>query len=69
MRLSRWARAALLVGILLLGLGVGPLWLSTILLPVAPPLIFVMAFYLLAPLGTAITALGLVLYGIALIRR
>ncbi len=69
MRLSRWARALLFTGLLLLALGVLPLWLTTSLPGITPPLLFIMAFYLLAPMGTAITAFGLILYAIARVQR
>ncbi|VAW15783.1 hypothetical protein MNBD_ALPHA12-376 [hydrothermal vent metagenome] len=61
MRLSRWARAALMIGAILLGLGLVPLWLVTNFLPGADPLIFALAFFLLVPLGTVIFALGIIL--------
>ncbi len=68
MRLSRWARATLLIGFIPLSLGVLPLWLATLLLPGDPPLLFSMAFFMLAPLGAVIFVFGLLLYIIAKIR-
>ncbi|HHG89050.1 MAG TPA: hypothetical protein ENJ90_01045 [Devosia sp.] len=68
MRLSRWARATLLIGFILLSLGVLPLWLATLLLPGDPPLLFSMAFFMLAPLGAVIFVFGLLLFVIAVIR-
>ncbi len=65
MRLSRWARAALLTGIILLTIGVIPLWGATQFWPGNPPVLFAMAFFLLAPLGSVIFGLGLVLALIA----
>ena len=62
MRLSRWARAALMVGAILLGLGLVPLGLVTTFLPGADPVIFALAFFLLVPLGAVIFALGIILW-------
>ncbi len=69
MRLSRWARAALLTGAILLGIGVLPLTLTSAIAPGAVPLLFIMAFYLLTPLGAAILIFGILLFLIALLRR
>lgn len=69
MRLSRWARATLVIGSILLGLGIGPLWLATSFLPGANLAIFVLAFYLLAPPGAMITIFGLILWLVSLFRR
>ncbi len=61
MRLSRWARATLLTGIILLSLGVLPLWFATQFWPGNPPVLFSMAFFMLAPLGAVILVFGLIL--------
>jgi len=64
MKLSRWARAALMVGAILLFLGLVPRLVTTFL-PGSDPLIFALAFFLLVPLGTVIFALGIILWLIA----
>jgi hypothetical protein len=69
MRLSRWARATLVIGSILLGLGIGPLWLATSFFPGADPTVFALAFFLLAPLGAVITVFGLILWLVSLFRR
>ncbi len=69
MKLSRWARAALMVGAILLFLGLVPLGLVTTFLPGSDPLIFAMAFFLLVPLGAVILALGIILWLIALLNK
>lgn len=61
MKLSRWARAALMIGAILLFLGLAPLGLVTTFLPGADPIIFALAFFLLAPLGAVIFMLGIIL--------
>ena len=68
MKLSRWARATLLIGAILLSLGVLPLWLATMFLPGDAPLLFSMAFFMLAPLGAVLFVFGLLLFIIAKIR-
>ncbi len=69
MRMSRWARATLVIGSILLGLGIGPLWLTTSFFPGADPAIFALAFFLLAPLGAVITVVGVILWLVSLLRR
>lgn len=69
MRLSRWARATLVIGSILLGLGIGPLWLVTSFFPGANPELFALSFFLLAPLGALITAVGLILWLAGWFRR
>ncbi len=65
MRLSRWARAAFMVGAILLFLGLVPLGLVTTFLPGANPMMFALAFFLLVPLGAVIFAMAIILWLIA----
>ena len=69
MKLSRWARATLVIGAILLAIGILPLWLTDMLFPGGAPALFILAFYLLTPLGITIFGLGILLFVIAIIRR
>lgn len=69
MRLSRWARATLVIGTILLTIGILPLWLSNMIFSGDAPTLFILAFYLLTPLGIAIFGLGTLLFIITMIRR
>ncbi len=69
MRLSRWARATLLTGAILSAIGILPIWLTSVMLAGGAPMLFIMAFYLLTPLGVLLLGLGGGLFLIALVRR
>ena len=69
MKLSRWARATLVIGAILLVLGIVPLWLSASFLPGGAPPLFALAFYLLTPPGALIFGLGALLFLISLLKN
>ncbi len=69
MKLSRWARATLVIGAILLSIGILPLWLTNMVFSDGAPTLFILAFYLLTPLGVAIFSLGVLLFLVAMIRR
>ncbi|MCF6302795.1 MAG: hypothetical protein L3J13_06290 [Devosiaceae bacterium] len=69
MRLSRWARATLVIGAILSAIGIIPIWLTSLVLSGGAPTIFILAFYLLTPLGVLLLGLGAGLFLIALVRR
>ncbi len=69
MKLSRWARATLFTGALMLAIAIIPLWLSTIFLSGSMPTLFAMAFFMVGPLGAMIFFAGLVMFVIAALRR
>jgi len=58
-----------MIGAILLGLGLVPLWLVTAFLPGADPIIFALAFFLLVPLGVVIFAFGTILWLLAWFNR
>ncbi len=53
----------------MLGLGLVPLWLITVFLPGADPMIFALAFFLLVPLGAVIFAFGTILWLVAWLNK
>ncbi|MCF6327551.1 MAG: hypothetical protein L3J21_09710 [Devosiaceae bacterium] len=69
MKLSRWARATLFTGALMLAIAIIPLWLSTIFLSSSIPTLFALAFFMVGPLGAMIFFAGLVMFVIAALRR
>ncbi len=68
MRLSRWARATLFTGALLLAIAIVPLWLATLVVPDFVPVLFSLAFFLLAPPGAMIFIAGLLMFLFAIFR-
>lgn len=69
MTLNRWARAALFTGVLLLSLGMLPIFIVSTFFPAVTSVWASMALVLVTPLGVIIFVLGLIVWIISFWKR